>query len=164
VLKLTCGATRAGAGGAAGAGSGVGGGAIVTGGAGGGGVVCTVMAGAGGGFSILISGGGAKAGGGGGNFGGGGRGGNKGGGGERQARPALQPFQTVYTLGPDGKPQAQRVRLGIGDGNFVALQSNNLKEGDLVITGIAATGTKATGGSPFGPQQQPGGNFKNKGF
>lgn len=111
-------------------------------------------------------------GGGGGGFpggGGGGRGGNKGGGGgnfgaERQARPAFQPFQTVYTLGPDGKPQAQRVRLGIGDGNFVALQSNNLKEGDLVITGIAATGTKATGGSPFGPQQQPGGNFKNKGF
>ena len=59
VLKFTCGAMRDGAGGAAGAGSGLGGGAIATGGAGGGGTVCTVIVGAGGGgVSILISGGG----------------------------------------------------------------------------------------------------------
>ncbi|MGH7185608.1 MAG: hypothetical protein ACREIB_04925, partial [Pseudomonadota bacterium] len=80
-MKLTCGATREGAGGAGAGGSGEGGGAIATGGAGGGGTVCTVMVGAGGGFWICTSGGGMNAGGGGGSLGGGGKFSGGGGGG-----------------------------------------------------------------------------------
>ncbi|HLH44316.1 MAG TPA: efflux RND transporter periplasmic adaptor subunit [Bryobacteraceae bacterium] len=73
-------------------------------------------------------------------------------------------FQTVYALGEDGKPKAVRVRVGSGDGNFVALLSDNLKEGDSVITGIQLPAKSGTGGFP-GQQQQNFNQFKAaKGF
>jgi len=73
-------------------------------------------------------------------------------------------FQTVYTLGEDGKPKAVRVRVGVGDGNFVAVLSDNLKEGDTVITGIQLPAKSGQGGFP-GQQQQNFNQFKAaKGF
>jgi HlyD family secretion protein len=103
-------------------------------------------------------GGGDKKGGGGGfgkgGFGQGGQGKGRGPGG----------FQTLYTLGEDGKPKAVRVRVGSGDGNFVALLSDNIKEGDSVITGIQLPTKSGTGGFP-GQQQQNFNQFKAaKGF
>jgi len=84
----------------------------------------------------------------------------KGGGGQGKGRAALAQAQTVYTLGEDGQPKPLRIRLGIGDGNFLALLSDNVKEGDLLITGIASKNAPAAGAFPG---QQQGGNFKGKG-
>lgn len=62
-------------------------------------------------------------------------------------------FQTVYLVGEDGKPKPVRVRTGGGDGNFVSVLSDNLKEGDTVITGIQIQSKGNTGGFPGQPQQ-----------
>jgi HlyD family secretion protein len=98
--------------------------------------------------------------------GGGGRGGFAGAAKDRgAARAALAQAQTIYLLGPDGQPQPQRVRLGIGDGNFVAVLSENLHEGQEVITGILSGNPTAASPPGF-----PGGNqkafkqFKGGGF
>jgi HlyD family secretion protein len=71
-------------------------------------------------------------------------------------------FQVLYLLDETGQPKPIRVRMGIGDGNFVSVLSGDLKEGDKVITGIAnpAGGTAAPAAFP-GQQQQ--GGFKGKG-
>jgi HlyD family secretion protein len=106
--------------------------------------------GGGGGF-----GGGDKGKGGGGGFGGGRGQGGRGGGG----------FQTVYLLGEDGKPKPLRVRTGAGDGNFVSVLSDNLKEGDVVITGIQVQAKNGTPGGFPGQQQQNFNQFKaGRGF
>ncbi|MCU1337252.1 MAG: Efflux transporter, family, subunit precursor [Bryobacterales bacterium] len=111
--------------------------------------------------------------GGGGGFGGGGggggrRGGNRGdgggGGGQFNAgqgggRGASQ-FQTVYTLDEKGQLKAERIRTGISDGNFVAMLSGNLKEGQELITGIE--GARAGGNQNKNAPGFPGGN-NNKG-
>jgi len=81
-----------------------------------------------------------------------------------EARQALAQGQTIYVLGENGQPKPERVRLGIGDGNFVAVLSDNLKEGDTIITGVltpAAGG--ATPGFPGGNINK-GKNFKGGGF
>jgi len=41
---------------------------------------------------------------------------------------------TVWVLDQDGKPKAVKVKLGITDGNFTAVESGDLKEGERVIT------------------------------
>jgi HlyD family secretion protein len=64
-------------------------------------------------------------------------------------------LQVIYVLGPDGNPKPVRVRIGIGDGNFSSVQSNDLKEGDRVITGISS-GTPAAAAPAFPGQQQKG--------
>ena len=86
-------------------------------------------------------------GGGGGGFGGG-RGGNAGG-----ARPQ---FQTVYTLDEKGQLKAERIRTGISDGNFVAMLGGNLKEGDVLVTGIEGvrSGANQNKNAPGFPGQQ----------
>ena len=98
-------------------------------------------------------GGGGDKGKGGGGFGQGQGKGGRGGGG----------FQTVYMLGEDGKPKPLRVRTGAGDGNFVSVLSDNLKEGDTVITGVQI---QAKSGAPGGfPGQQQQNQFKGgRGF
>src|SRR6185437_4455081 len=84
---------------------------------------------------------GGRGGGGGGGFGGGGRRGG-GGGGQFAANQAggggrsAAQFQTVYTLDEKGQLKPQRIRTGISDGNFVAMLNGNLKEGDVLVTGI----------------------------
>jgi len=72
--------------------------------------------------------------------------------------------QTVYLLGDDGKPKPVRVRLGLGDGNFVAVTNDAVKEGDVVITGIQVASKSGTGGFPGQQQPQQGGFKNNKGF
>ncbi len=52
----------------------------------------------------------------------------------------------LYVLGPDGKPKAVQVKLGITDGQFTAVQASDLKEGDQVIT-ASLTKTPSTTGS-----------------
>ncbi len=101
---------------------------------------------------------GGGGGGGGGKAGGGGGGGGKGAAGGRGGG-----VQTVYLLGDDGKPKPVRARLGLGDGNFVAVTNDAVKEGDVVITGIQVASKSGTGSFP-GQQQQQGGFKQNKGF
>ena len=74
--------------------------------------------------------------------------GRRGGGGP--ARP-----QTVYLLGPDKKPKPVEIRTGITDGRYTQVVAGELKEGDLVIVGLATS--KVEGPPPMGGQGGPGG-------
>ncbi|HYE91039.1 MAG TPA: efflux RND transporter periplasmic adaptor subunit [Terriglobales bacterium] len=64
----------------------------------------------------------------------------------------------VYVQGPDGKPQAVQVMLGISDGAATEVVSGDLKEGQEIITGVtgAAGGprqpTPPGGGGAGGPR------------
>jgi HlyD family secretion protein len=56
---------------------------------------------------------------------------------------------TVWILDQDGKPKAAKVKLGITDGNFTAVESGDLKEGERVITNNltkVSTATQSPGG------------------
>ena len=48
----------------------------------------------------------------------------------------------VWVLGPDGKPRAVAVRLGISDGTATELLGGELKEGEEVLTGTIAAGQR----------------------
>ena len=104
------------------------------------------------------------------------KGGAKGGGGGKgakagaarsrgEARAALAQQQTIYVMDDNGQPQPLRVRLGIGDGNFVAVVGENLKEGQTIVTGVLTpnAGTGNTPGFPGGNNKQFK-NFKGGGF
>src|SRR4029077_14262817 len=93
--------------------------------------------------------------GGGGGFGGGGGRGQGG-----QAGGARPQFQTVYTLDEKGQLKAERIRTGISDGNFVAMLNGNLKEGDVLITGIEGVRSGANQNKNNAPGF-PGGNQNN---
>jgi hypothetical protein len=57
----------------------------------------------------------------------------------------------VWVLGPDGKPAALSLQLGIGDGTYTEVARGELKEGQLVIVGVAVPGDRApsqTGAAP----------------
>jgi HlyD family secretion protein len=62
---------------------------------------------------------------------------------------------TVYVLDQNGKPQAVKVKLGISDGNFTAVDSSDLKVGEQVIIGNLF---KAQSGSSAAPRT-PGPRF-----
>jgi HlyD family secretion protein len=55
----------------------------------------------------------------------------------------------VFVLGPDGKPVAVQLTLGITDGSSTEVQRGELKEGQEVIVG-AAGGTRPQGGGAGG--------------
>jgi HlyD family secretion protein len=73
---------------------------------------------------------------------------------ERGARPGPGggrgggPAGRVWVVGPDGKPAAIALQLGIGDGTFTEVVKGEIKEGQPVIVGTL-TGDRA--------QPQPGG-------
>jgi HlyD family secretion protein len=79
---------------------------------------------------------------------------------ERPARPGAgpgagsrgggAPTGRVWILGPDGKPAAVSLQLGIGDGTYTEVVRGELKEGHLVIVGVALPGERpsATGSAP----------------
>ncbi len=71
----------------------------------------------------------------------------------RAAGRKQDPSSTVWILGPDGKPLAVKVKLGITDGSFTAVESGDLKPGDRVITSSASktAGTAAPAARPRGP-------------
>jgi HlyD family secretion protein len=56
----------------------------------------------------------------------------------------------VWILGPDGKPAAVPLQLGIGDGTYTEVVRGELKEGHLVIVGVALPGDRSstTGAAP----------------
>jgi HlyD family secretion protein len=58
----------------------------------------------------------------------------------------------VWVLGPDGKPQPRRIRLGITDGANTEVAEGDLKEGELIITGQ----NRAAESRPQGTQRPPG--------
>jgi HlyD family secretion protein len=53
----------------------------------------------------------------------------------------------VWVTGPDGKPKAVTVQLGISDGNFTEIAGGDLKDGQEVITG---TGDRPGAARPAG--------------
>jgi hypothetical protein len=55
----------------------------------------------------------------------------------------------VWVVGPDGKPAAIALQLGIGDGTYTEVAKGDIKEGQQVIVGVMAPGDRP-------PQQQPG--------
>ncbi|MBM4442599.1 MAG: hypothetical protein FJ027_19450 [Candidatus Rokubacteria bacterium] len=71
------------------------------------------------------------------------------GGGGRGAVPGR-----VYVQGPDGKPQAVQVMLGISDGTATEIVSGDLKDGQEIIVGVtgaaggAGQSTPRAGGGP----------------
>ena len=79
---------------------------------------------------------------------------------ERPARPGTGPgggsrgggarAGRVWILGPDGKPAAVPLQLGIGDGTYTEVVRGELREGHLVIVGVALPGDRpaATGAAP----------------
>ncbi|HCF57698.1 MAG TPA: efflux RND transporter periplasmic adaptor subunit [Myxococcales bacterium] len=55
----------------------------------------------------------------------------------------------LWRLGPDGKPQAVRVDLGISDGRNTAVSGPGLKEGDLMIVGTLSGDEPAPAARPM---------------
>jgi len=45
-------------------------------------------------------------------------------------------------LGPDGKPAALTLQLGIGDGTYTEVTKGELKEGQQVIVGVVVPGDR----------------------
>jgi HlyD family secretion protein len=68
-------------------------------------------------------------------------------------RPAVTRGR-VWVPGPDGRPKAVEVRLGLSDGTHSELIGGDLKEGDQVIVGVQSDGKgpggKGKGGPRFG--------------
>ncbi len=54
-----------------------------------------------------------------------------------QAAPRAGGSGRVFLMGPDGKPAAVTVQLGISDGSFTEIAGGELKDGQEVITGTA---------------------------
>ncbi|MDF3074945.1 MAG: putative Efflux transporter, family, subunit [Alphaproteobacteria bacterium] len=65
----------------------------------------------------------------------------------QRANAASTRNERVWVVGPDGKPQAVAVRIGIGDGTYSELQGGEIKEGQKLIVGTAAAKPAAGGGS-----------------
>lgn len=85
-----------------------------------------------------------------------GPGGGPGGGGGQGPTTAIVQGQrrVVWVLGPDGKPQLRRIRLGITDGVSTEITESDLKEGDSVIT--AQNTSSANRSTQSGAQRPPG--------
>jgi HlyD family secretion protein len=70
----------------------------------------------------------------------------------RGGRPAVTRGR-VWVQGPDGRPQAVEVRLGLSDGTHTEIVSGDLQEGSQVIVGVQTDGkgqSKGKGGPRFG--------------
>lgn len=70
-------------------------------------------------------------------------GGGPGGGGRGGGGPAGR----VWIVGPDGKPAALSLQLGIGDGTYTEVVRGEIKEGQLVIVGVALPGDRPSQGA-----------------
>jgi HlyD family secretion protein len=71
-----------------------------------------------------------------------------------QFAPATAPvlpgqFRRVWVLGPDGKPQPRRIKVGLSDGSSTEMVEGDLREGDVVVTGqnVAATASRTQTGN-----------------
>lgn len=75
-----------------------------------------------------------------------------------RGRKGASGSQAVWVLGPDNKPTAVPVTLGLTDGTYTEVTGGGLSQGERVI--LAAFGKKdqsASGASPFGGGQSGGG-------
>ncbi|MDP9194834.1 MAG: efflux RND transporter periplasmic adaptor subunit [Acidobacteriota bacterium] len=70
-------------------------------------------------------------------------------------RPDASKAQTVHILDAEKKLKPVEIRTGISDGRFTYVVSGSLKEGDLVVIGVATS--KVEGPPPMGGQGGPGG-------
>ena len=69
--------------------------------------------------------------------------------------------QTVYTLDAEKKLKPSEIRTGISDGRYTQVVSGALKEGDLVVIGMATS--KVESAPPMGGQGGPGGGPRRGG-
>jgi HlyD family secretion protein len=51
-------------------------------------------------------------------------------------------------VGPDGKPAAIPLQVGIGDGTYTEVVRGEIKEGQQVIVGVLAPGDRPQGAAP----------------
>ena len=70
-------------------------------------------------------------------------------------RREASKMQTVYTLDAEKKLKPVEIRTGISDGRYTHVVSGSLKEGDLVVVGMATS--KVESAPPMGGQGGPGG-------
>jgi HlyD family secretion protein len=63
--------------------------------------------------------------------------------------------QTVYRLGPGGKPEPILIRTGISDGRFTAVLEGELTPGEKVIVGMATARVETPQGSTRAPTSGP---------
>jgi HlyD family secretion protein len=63
--------------------------------------------------------------------------------------------QTVYTLDAEKKLKPVEIRTGISDGRYTQIVSGSLKDGDLVVVGVATS--KVESAPPMGGSGGPGG-------
>jgi HlyD family secretion protein len=66
-----------------------------------------------------------------------------------QVTPATSPVlpgqtRRVWVLGPDGKPQPRRIKVGLTDGASTEVVEGDLREGEMVITGQNISGAPRT--------------------
>ena len=61
-------------------------------------------------------------------------------------------MQTIWVLDANGKPKPVRVKLGISDGNYTAVDSGNLQPGEQVI--VSAVTKNQTSGSATGQRMR----------
>ncbi|NWG46442.1 MAG: efflux RND transporter periplasmic adaptor subunit [Alphaproteobacteria bacterium] len=74
-----------------------------------------------------------------------------------EGEPRLRPGR-VFVL-DNGKPRAVPVLTGLSDGTVTEIQSDTLKEGDTVITGVALSAVAAPPAPPAGPGGRRGFGF-----
>ena len=76
-------------------------------------------------------------------------------------RREASKMQTVYTLDAEKKLKPVEIRTGISDGRYTHVVSGSLKEGDLVVVGMATS--KVESAPPMGGQGGPGGGPRRGG-
>ena len=58
----------------------------------------------------------------------------------------------AWLLGPDGKPAAAQLTLGLSDGTFTEVLRGDLREGQEVIVGSAGGAGRGASQPPSGPR------------
>jgi HlyD family secretion protein len=83
----------------------------------------------------------------------------------RAAGKRTENGATIWILGPDDKPKAVRVKLGITDGTSTAIDSSDLREGEQVIVASLNNDSKSPSKAPaFGGGGGGGGRGRGPGF
>ena len=86
---------------------------------------------------------------------------------QAQFAPSTAPvlpgqLRRIWVLGPDGKPQPRRIKVGLTDGTSTEVVEGDIHEGDTVVTGQNLTASKSQSSntqtaSPFGGAPRVGG-------
>jgi HlyD family secretion protein len=72
---------------------------------------------------------------------------------EGQFAPPTAPVlagqtRSVWVLGPDGKPQSRRIKVGLTDGVSTEIAEGSLQEGQMVVTGETLSSSNKSQSSP----------------